>query len=116
MSTGYPPLRFRAALTPESRFSSAVQGDTDTRGGWTAACPRSAFLERTVESMQVGDLIRHCVRAFCASTPGAVNQAAAPQHRVRFCRLQRYMLWSARNGNHHGEGTVHHRVRGRGPW
>ena len=33
-----------------------------------------AFLERPLESMEVGDLIRHCVRAFCAGVP--------PSHRL----------------------------------
>jgi AraC-like DNA-binding protein len=28
-----------------------------------------AFFERPLESMEVGDLVRHCVRAFCAGAP-----------------------------------------------
>jgi AraC family transcriptional regulator len=35
----------------------------------TCLAELSAFRERPLESMEVGDLVRHCVRAFCAGAP-----------------------------------------------
>jgi AraC-like DNA-binding protein len=43
-------------LAPESRLRGCV-------------AELQTFLERPLESMEVGDLVRHCVRAFCAGAP-----------------------------------------------
>lgn len=52
----------RSLLTDDITFAPAARLQT-------CLAELRAFRERPLESMDVGDLVRHCVRAFCAGAP-----------------------------------------------
>ena len=85
-------------LVPDSRVEACVSA-------------LRAFLERPLESMEVADLIRHCVRAFCAGAPPTRRlepRIASALSAIRSCDDLRISLEEAAEKVHLSPGRFAH--------